>query len=563
LATDSKDFKIKNGLIVQGATATVNGNNVITEASSIADVSDVDTSGATDLQALVYNASTGTWIPGEAVGGGSGSYTISATAPESPEAGDVWFDSTDGKSYIYYEDVDTSQWLEIGSRQPGPTGATGATGPQGEPGRFTTSDTEPPNPVDGDVWFNTSNGAILVYYTDADSSQWVESGYPVLGYQTIAGLTDTQISSLQDGEALVYDSTAGKWINQIIDPNPYNKSTSETGFLAIPAGTESERPVSPANGYIRFNTDTGRPEWYSEDFSDWYGFFEYPSTTFNIEYLVIAGGGGGGSITTGNTDVGEGGGGAGGYRSSVLGESSGGGSGAESVITVNSGISYPLEVGAGGAGGASGTPSGQAGSNGGLSQFSSNIISIGGGGGGRYQVSGSIGGSGGGGGRDNATRGAGTNAQGYQGGNGGVNCGGGGGGASSAGFNSPSTTVGGAGGNGVASSITGLSVTRAGGGGGGSGATPGSGGSGGGGQGGGPGTDAGSPGLTNTGSGGGGAGADASTSAGGNGASGIVVIKYPASQSITPSLGLSYTTTDLGTHKVTEFIAGTGTVTFS
>lgn len=53
MATANRDFKIKNGLIVQGATATVNGNNVITEASSISDISDVDTSGATDLQALV------------------------------------------------------------------------------------------------------------------------------------------------------------------------------------------------------------------------------------------------------------------------------------------------------------------------------------------------------------------------------------------------------------------------------------------------------------------------------------------------------------------------------
>ena len=100
MATNSKDFKIKNGLIVEGATATVNGNNVITEASSLSDLSDINTSGATDSQALVYDVATSTWIPGAAVGGGSGSYTISATAPVAPSAGDVWFDSTDGKSYI-------------------------------------------------------------------------------------------------------------------------------------------------------------------------------------------------------------------------------------------------------------------------------------------------------------------------------------------------------------------------------------------------------------------------------------------------------------------------------
>ena len=249
MATDSKDFKIKNGLIVQGATATVNGNNVITEASSIADISDVDTSGATDLQALVYNASTGTWIPGEAVGGGSGSYTISATAPESPEAGDVWFDSTDGKSYIYYDDGDTTQWLEIGSRQPGPTGATGSTGPQGDPGRFFTSDTAPENPVDGDVWFNSSNGVILVYYTDVDSSQWVESGYPILGYQTLSGLTDTNISSPQDGQALVYDTASGKWVNET--PASTVSSLTDTTISSI---ADNEFLVYDTNAWVNKTT---------------------------------------------------------------------------------------------------------------------------------------------------------------------------------------------------------------------------------------------------------------------------------------------------------------------
>lgn len=32
MATDNKDFKIKNGLVVQGTTATVNGNNVLTDS---------------------------------------------------------------------------------------------------------------------------------------------------------------------------------------------------------------------------------------------------------------------------------------------------------------------------------------------------------------------------------------------------------------------------------------------------------------------------------------------------------------------------------------------------
>lgn len=66
MATTSKDFKIKNGLIVEGLNATINGFDVITEASSVSDLSDVDASGATDAQALVYNVATSSWIPASA-----------------------------------------------------------------------------------------------------------------------------------------------------------------------------------------------------------------------------------------------------------------------------------------------------------------------------------------------------------------------------------------------------------------------------------------------------------------------------------------------------------------
>ena len=41
--------------------------------------------------------------------------TISDTAPASPVAGNLWWDSTDGTLYIYYTDVNTSQWVGANS----------------------------------------------------------------------------------------------------------------------------------------------------------------------------------------------------------------------------------------------------------------------------------------------------------------------------------------------------------------------------------------------------------------------------------------------------------------
>jgi hypothetical protein len=65
--------------------------------------------------------------------GPNGIYDVSATGPNSPEEGQAWFDSVNGKFYVYYD----GYWVEISSNKIGPTGASGlngevgATGPSG------------------------------------------------------------------------------------------------------------------------------------------------------------------------------------------------------------------------------------------------------------------------------------------------------------------------------------------------------------------------------------------------------------------------------------------------
>ena len=44
-------------------------------------------------------------------GGGGASVTISDTAPAA-SAGDLWWESDSGRLKIYYQDVDTSQWVD-------------------------------------------------------------------------------------------------------------------------------------------------------------------------------------------------------------------------------------------------------------------------------------------------------------------------------------------------------------------------------------------------------------------------------------------------------------------
>ena len=266
--------------------------------------------------------------------------------------------------------------------------------------------------------------------------------------------------------------------------------------------------------------------------------------TISAYYLVVAGGGGGGGV--------GGGGGAGGYRTNYLGTS----------LTLVPGTNYTVTIGAGGAPSATGAAwngDGGIGANGTNSVFST-ITSAGGGGG--AGASNNAGSGGSGGGSRSGTVGSGntpsvTPSQGNSGGNSNNNTyiGGGGGGASQSG-----NTVNNNGGNGSANSITGTSATYAGGGGGGGsmGSNIGIGGTGGGAQGGAY------AGAANTGGGGGGGSwtnnQNTTTQRGGAGGSGIVILRYPNSYTITIGAGLTGTTATDGSDKVTSFTAGTGNI---
>ena len=71
----------------------------------------------------------------------------------------------------------------------------------------TTSDTPPANPSDGDLWWDSQNGRLLVYYQDANSSQWVDaSGRGVSVTQTTGTFNVTQ-QSCQNCQ-----TNAGVWV---------------------------------------------------------------------------------------------------------------------------------------------------------------------------------------------------------------------------------------------------------------------------------------------------------------------------------------------------------------
>jgi hypothetical protein len=47
------------------------------------------------------------------------------------------------------------------------------------------------------------------------------------------------------------------------------------------------------------------------------------------------------------------------------------------------------------------------------------------------------------------------------------------------------------------------------------------------------------------------------------GGSGVVILRYPSGYTISGGVGLTFSTSVVGTDKVTSFTAGTGTITFN
>lgn len=89
------------------------------------------------LTSLAYSKLTGT--PTLATVATTGSYydlvdapaagvVISDTSPASPVAGTQWWDSSVGRLYIYYNDGNSSQWVDASPSLVGPAGADGADG---------------------------------------------------------------------------------------------------------------------------------------------------------------------------------------------------------------------------------------------------------------------------------------------------------------------------------------------------------------------------------------------------------------------------------------------------
>lgn len=382
----------------------------------------------------------------------------------------------------------------------------------------------PQNPYDA---YGVSGNTLT--FTSAPSTGtnniWVE--YTSLVTTLIAPSPSTvgisQLSATGTANGSTFLSGNNTWqtitIPTVTPASVSDANNTATGYFSVPIGTTAQRPASPADGAMRYNTNISVLESYAN--GSWQAL---TSSSYSATYLIVGGGGSGGQYVAG-------GGGAGGVLTGT--------------VTLDASTTYTVSIGAGAA---LNTTYGAAGTNGSNSSFYASTLSpittLGGGGGGSNGGQATSGASGGGGADPDTypTAGSGTSGQGYAGGNGcasgnndNYQSGGGGGGAGQTGFVGVNNGNGGQGGNGAVSTITGSSVYYAGGGGGGTGTlsagTGGAGGLGGGGAGAKTASSNATSGTVNTGGGGGGSptvNPSGGTNYGGAGGSGVIILSYAA-----------------------------------
>jgi len=203
-------------------------------ATALGDLTDVSTTGATTGQVLKYNGSS--WAPAaDATGGGGGaSVTSSNTAPSAPSEGDLWFDTSDLTMYVYYDDGSNAAWITV-------------TPEVGGSGGVTVSSTPPPSPSYDDLWFDDTNLILYIYFYDGNSAQWVQTN-PSGGGSTTTPNTyqeQTQNYTAVAGDRLIVDTS-----NTVTITLPASASLSDEIRIIDGTGNASINNITVArNGH--------------------------------------------------------------------------------------------------------------------------------------------------------------------------------------------------------------------------------------------------------------------------------------------------------------------------
>ena len=236
----------------------------------------LNTGTASTNEVLSWNGSDYDWIA-QSGGGGGASVTTSDAAPSSPTAGDLWYNTNAGGLFVYYQDANSSQWVEI-------VGKTGATGATGAAGGVTVSvgTSAPSSPSAGQLWWNSAANKLYIYYTDANSSQWVQATTPgaagPTGSINILTDVDTATAAPSTGDLLQWNGT--NWV-------PY---THTNGIVEVDQWRLTADVTTTGNNDITANLERVDDASFSKigtGMSHSNGVFTFPSTGL-YEVITVA-----------------------------------------------------------------------------------------------------------------------------------------------------------------------------------------------------------------------------------------------------------------------------------
>lgn len=235
----------------------------------------------------IWNASA-TAIEGAIAEGGGGSITVSETPPTDPAPGngDLWWDSANGKLYVYYVDGDSSQWVDAA----GPSVAVQSTAPTG---------------YEGQLWLDDTDGSMYVYYTDpgGGASSWIGAVSRSGGILQVVSTTktDTFSASVAAGAftsvtglsvSITPSSTSSKILisGYVVGANRF--SGVDTGILAARLkrdSTDLNLPATAGNRILAVSAQRTVGSDTAAAVAVPFNFLDSPNTTSSITYSVDVG----------------------------------------------------------------------------------------------------------------------------------------------------------------------------------------------------------------------------------------------------------------------------------
>ena len=160
----------------------------------------------------------------------------SDTPPTSPSDGQMWFDTDGGGAFVYYEDTDSAQWVEV----IGSAGADGAAGPAGADGSaavYATVDDLPGTASAGDQAFVTANNRLYL---------WNGSGW----YNIALINTTPSISGAASSYNLAIDGTPTVVTITATDPEglpiTYSIASDTSGNIATVTSNNNVFTITPS-----------------------------------------------------------------------------------------------------------------------------------------------------------------------------------------------------------------------------------------------------------------------------------------------------------------------------